>query len=176
MNATGTSRATSTARPALDQSPLGSTSVGIGEAIIARSGDGPLTAFGLGSCIGLTAWDPVTRIGGLAHFMLPSGARAGSPAKYVDTGLTWFIAALAEAGALPRRAQLKAVGGAAMFLGVSASLEVGRRNVAALAEALAAAGLRLSARDVGGSVGRSIELDLITGQLSVRTVHGTSIL
>ncbi len=118
----------------------------------------------------------MTRIGGLAHFMLPSGARAGSPAKYVDTGLAWFLKALTDAGALPRRSQFKAAGGAAMFVGVSGSLEVGRRNVAALDQALAAVGLRLTARDLGGAIGRSIELDLKTGRLSVRTIHDTSIL
>jgi chemotaxis protein CheD len=149
--------------------------VAIGEATVAGPG-GLLAALGLGSCVGLTAWDPLTRIGGMAHFMLPSGTRAGNPAKYVDTGLPWFLAALAAAGASIRRCQFKAAGGAAMFIGVSGSLEVGKRNVAALGEALAAAGQRLLASDVGGSIGRSIELDLGTGLLSIRTIHGTSIL
>ena len=63
-----------------------------------------------------------------------------------------------------------------MFIGVSGSLEVGRRNVSALGEAMAAAGLRLISHDLGGSVGRSVELDLKTGQLSIRTINGTSIL
>jgi chemotaxis protein CheD len=150
-------------------------SVAIGEAIVDGSG-GTLVAFGLGSCVGLVAWDPLTRIGGLAHFMLPSGTRAGHPAKYVDSGVPWFLAALSRAGASPRRLIFKAAGGAAMFAGVSGSLEVGRRNVSAVREALADASLRLAAEDLGGSVGRSIELDLASGQLSIRTIHGTSIL
>ncbi len=149
--------------------------VGIGEAIVDGSG-ASLVALGLGSCVGLTVWDPVTRVGGLAHFMLPSGSRAENPVKYVDTGLPWFLEALSDAGAAVRRSQIKAAGGAAMFIGVSGSLEVGRRNVSALDEALAAAGLRLTAHDLGGATGRSIELDLRTGQLSIRTIHGTSIL
>jgi chemotaxis protein CheD len=149
--------------------------VGIGEAVI--DGDGALlVAFGLGSCVGLTAWDPVTRVGGLAHFMLPAGVRTGTPVKYVDSGLAWFLVALSRAGAVPRRSQFKAAGGAAMFLGVSGSLEVGRRNIAALDETLAAAGVALTGRDLGGTIGRSIELDLKTGHLAVRTIHGTSIL
>lgn len=151
------------------------TSVGIGEAAVAGAGS-RLAAYGLGSCVGLVAWDPLTRVGGLAHFMLPSGSRAGSPAKYIDTGLPWFLGALAAAGASLRRAQFKAVGGAAMFLGVSGSLEVGRRNVSALDEAMQTAGLSLVAKDLGGALGRSIELDVRTGRLSVRTIHGNSIL
>jgi chemotaxis protein CheD len=149
--------------------------VAIGAATVAGPGE-LLAALGLGSCVGLTAWDPLTRIGGMAHFMLPSGTGAGNPAKYIDTGFPWFLAALSAAGASNRRCQFKAAGGAAMFVGVSGSLEVGRRNVAALSEALAAAGHRLLASDVGGSIGRSIELDLDTGLLSIRTIHGTSIL
>jgi chemotaxis protein CheD len=149
--------------------------VGIGEAVVDASG-ALLVAFGLGSCVGLAAWDPVARVGGLAHFMLPSGTRAGNPAKYVDTGLTWFLTALGNAGASPRRSRFSAAGGAAMFLGVSGSLEVGRRNVAALDESLRAAGLSLAAHDLGGAIGRSLELDLRTGQLAIRTIHGTSIL
>ena len=163
-----------TQAPAARQIPAQRT-VGIGEALV--DGSGPsLAALGLGSCVGLSAWDPVTRVGGLAHFMLPSGTRAGNPVKYIDTGLPWFLTALAGAGARPRRSQFKAAGGAAMFLGVSGSLEVGRRNVAALSEALGALGIELSAQDLGGTIGRSIELDLATGQLTVRTIRGTSIL
>lgn len=150
-------------------------SVGIGEVVVAASG-ASLAAYGLGSCLGLSAWDPVTRVGGLAHFMLPSGSRAGNPAKYIDTGLPWFLDALAAAGALRRRSQFKAVGGAAMFLGVSGSLEVGRRNVIALEAAFVTAGLSFAGQALGGRLGRSIELDLQTGRLSVRTIHGTSVL
>jgi chemotaxis protein CheD len=159
--------------PAAGPTRVGRT-VGIGEAAFDRAGT-TLTAIGLGSCVGLSAWDPVTRIGGLAHFMLPSGTRAGNPVKYIDTGLGWFLDALTQAGASPRRSQYKAAGGAAMFAGVSGSLEVGRRNADALDDALALAGLRLIAREVGGAVGRSIELDLSTGLLSIRTIRGTSI-
>jgi chemotaxis protein CheD len=151
-------------------------SAGIGEALVGRAGEARLAAFGLGSCVGLTVWDPVTRIGGLAHFMLPAGARAGNPVKYIDTGLAWFLAFLADAGLAPRRSRFKAAGGAAMFLGVSGNLEVGRRNAAALTEGLTALGLRLTAHEMGGTVGRSIELDLATGSLSIRTIHGTSTL
>jgi len=150
-------------------------SVAIGEAVVDVA-KGTLVALGLGSCVGLVAWDPVTRVGGLAHFMLPTGTRAGQPAKYVDSGLPWFLRALSKAGASRRRLLFKAAGGAAMFAGVSGSLEVGRRNVSAVRDALTEAGFRLTAEDLGGSVGRSIELDLATGQLTIRTIHGTSIL
>ena len=149
--------------------------VGIGEALVDVAGS-TLVAYGLGSCVGLAAWDPVTRIGGLAHFMLPSGARDGDPAKYVDTGLPWFLAALSDAGASPSRMHLKAAGGAAMFGGMRGSLEIGRRNIVALETALAAAGFQLTAQDLGGAVGRTIVIDLTSGRFSVRTVHGTSTL
>ena len=34
-----------------------------------------LTTLGLGSCIGLTLYDPVTKIGGLVHYMLPDSTK-----------------------------------------------------------------------------------------------------
>jgi chemotaxis protein CheD len=126
--------------------------------------------------MGLAVWDPVARVGALAHFMLPSGTKAGSPVKYIDSGLPWFLGAFASAGASPRRSQYRAAGGAAMFLGAGGGLDVGRRNGEALVAALQLAGLRLFAQDLGGTTGRSLELDLSTGRLSVRTIHQTSII
>ena len=63
-----------------------------------------------------------------------------------------------------------------MFLGVGGGLDVGRRNSDALVAALQSAGLRLNAQELGGTTGRSLELDLGTGRLSVRTIHRTSII
>ena len=68
---------------------------GIGEMVLSSSPDDHLIAYGLGSCIALAVWDPRARVGGLAHFMLPSGpANSSSPVKLIDTGLDTFLRAL----------------------------------------------------------------------------------
>ena len=72
---------------------------GIGEMVLSSSSDAHLVAYGLGSCIALAAWDPRTRVGGLAHFMLPNGpANNASPVKFIDTGLDTFLKAMEAQG------------------------------------------------------------------------------
>jgi chemotaxis protein CheD len=149
---------------------------GIGELVVSNAKAGVLAAYGLGSCVALTCWDPVSHVGGVAHFMLPAGERSGAPAKYVDTGMPTFLSELTAAGARTARSQFKAVGGAAMLVGIGGSLEVGRRNIAALHAALRVAKVRLIASDLGGLNGRTIELDLATGRLNVKTILGLTAL
>jgi chemotaxis protein CheD len=78
---------------------------GIGEMVLSTGSDSHLVAYGLGSCIALAVWDPRTRVGGLAHFMLPNGpANNGSPVKFIDTGLDVFLKAVEAKGAMLSRA------------------------------------------------------------------------
>jgi chemotaxis protein CheD len=152
----------------------GALSAGIGELVISQDPSATLIAYGLGSCVALTAWDPRLRIGGLAHFMLPSGSpdQAGkrAPAKFIAGGLETFLAELRAHGLAASRAQLKAAGGASMLMLGGDSLEIGRRNADALVAALQAAGLRLAASDLGGRVGRTVQLDVGSGRVTVRSV------
>lgn len=49
-----------------------------------------LTTLGLGSCIGLTLYDPASKIGGLVHYMLPDSTKLRNNtniAKFGDTGI-----------------------------------------------------------------------------------------
>ena len=89
---------------------------GIGDMVFSRDTDKTLVAYGLGSCVGLSAWDPVSRVGGLAHFMLPAGDDAGGgPVKFVDGGFERFVRTFAQHGGHARRAHFKAAGGASML-------------------------------------------------------------
>ncbi len=148
---------------------------GIGEMVLSRDPRATLVAYGLGSCVALAAWDPLTKVGGLAHFMLPAGpANGGPPVKFIDSGLEPFFGAFAKNGGLPSRARLKAVGGAAMLSIGSGTLEIGRRNADALTAALASNGLRLVASELGGSRGRTVQLEVGTGRLLVKSLSTTS--
>jgi len=91
---------------------------GIGEMVLSSSPDAHLVAYGLGSCIALAVWDPRTKVGGLAHFMLPNGpANSGSPVKFIDTGLDEFLHAVEAKGAVLGRCIFKAAGAAAESAG-----------------------------------------------------------
>jgi chemotaxis protein CheD len=152
---------------------------GIGELVVTRDTSLHLVAYGLGSCVALAAWDPVTKAAALGHFMLPSGAAGptpGTPVKFVDGGLDHFLHAFKSIGGQLPRAQLKAAGGAAMLAIMSAGMDIGQRNGAAIRAGLGAAGLRLHAHDLGGSSGRTVLLTAADGRLLVKSVSSTSVL
>ncbi len=162
------------ARPTSSESLL---VAGIGDMVFSREPATTLVAYGLGSCVGLSAWDPVSRVGGLAHFMLPSGSDAGHPpVKFIDHGFARFLGAFRQRGGHVSRAQLKAAGGASMLQMLSNGLEIGRRNADAVQAAVAAAGLRLVAADLGGTAGRTVQLEVGTGRLLVKSLTQTTTL
>ncbi|MEK3734593.1 MULTISPECIES: chemotaxis protein CheD [unclassified Paenibacillus] len=139
--------------------------------------DGVLRTMGLGSCVGLTLYDPVTKIGGLAHVMLPSSAIAKEGqlnlAKYADTALPILLNKMRELGASPQRMIAKMAGGAQMFAfaGAGDSMRIGPRNVESCREGLAMLGIPIVAEDTGGNYGRTVELDCTTGKFMIRSVQ-----
>lgn len=150
--------------------------VGIAEAALARSGQRIRTA-GLGSCVGVVLYDPEAAIAGLAHVMLPSppGPEPVNTAKYGSTAIPWLAEQLRAHGANLRRLCAKLAGGAQMFApSRSDLLRVGPRNVEAVLSALDTLGVPVVAQDTGGHVGRTIEFDVSTGALSVRTARGAA--
>jgi chemotaxis protein CheD len=147
---------------------------GIGEMVLSSDADAHLVAYGLGSCIALAIWDPRTRVGGLAHFMLPSGpATGGSPVKFIDTGLDTYLRAVEASGAILSRCRLKAAGGAAM-LTVGGGLAIGKRNAETLQAGLAARGLSLAASSIGGNAGRTVQLEMADGRFLVKSLSSVT--
>lgn len=156
-----------------------STNVGLGAIEATDERGGVLAALGLGSCIGLVLAEP-GRAAGMAHVMLPdSGAIAtpGPPGKYADTAVPALLEAVERLGARRERLVVKMAGGAQMFSSGSGGgqLNIGVRNAVAVRAALAAHGLRLRAADTGGTLGRTLEVEMRTGLVTVRTVGGPRI-
>lgn len=143
---------------------------GIGEMVLSSDPGSQLIAYGLGSCVALAAWDPRTRVSGLAHFMLPAG-RPGpeSPVKFIDSGLDPFLRALETRGGVVSRMVLKAAGGAAM-LTVGTGLAIGKRNAETIQTALTERGLRLSSAALGGNAGRTVQLQVADGRLLIKSL------
>lgn len=141
------------------------------------SQSGLIRTTGLGSCVGLTMYDPVTKIGGMAHIMLPTSdiAREGqlNIAKYADTALPVLLSRLQVLGAATSRIVAKMAGGSQMFAfaGSGDTLRIGPRNVESCKSMLDKLGIPLVGEDTGGNYGRTIELDAATGILSIRSVQ-----
>lgn len=148
--------------------------IGIADLKIAKFPD-DLTTLGLGSCVGITLYDKVARIGGLAHIMLPSSNNfaAQNRMKFADTAIVDLLDKMIRAGASRSKLVAKLAGGAHMFSGSGNNvLKVGERNAAASEQALRALGIMVQARDTGGSFGRTIVLSTGDGSLKIRLAGG----
>ncbi|MDR7865481.1 MAG: chemotaxis protein CheD [Sporomusaceae bacterium] len=134
-----------------------------------------LISYGLGSCVGIALFDPVTKVGGLAHIMLPDSTQARStenPAKFADTCLPLMLNDLVKMGAMRNRLQAKIAGGAQMFTFANATdiMRVGERNSETVRVILKKLELRLIAEDCGGNYGRTVELKLDSGVFRIKTI------
>ena len=134
-----------------------------------------LTTLGLGSCIGLTFYDPTSKIGGLVHYMLPDSTKVrnnANIAKFGDTGIRELYNQVIAMGASKYRLVAKIAGGAKMFevSGLSGIGNVGDRNAEAAKKILKELGVKLIAEDTGLNYGRTVELHCDTGEFYVKSV------
>lgn len=134
-----------------------------------------ITTLGLGSCIGLTLYDPITKVGGMVHYMLPDSTKVknnSNIAKFGDTGIDELLKRVLAAGACRPRLVAKIAGGARMFevSGLSDIGNVGARNQEAAKKKLKELGIRLVAEDVGLNYGRTVELHCDTGEFYIKAV------
>jgi chemotaxis protein CheD len=150
--------------------------VGIAELRVA-SGSGKIVTLGLGSCVAICAFDPLLKVAGMVHVMLPfcQGRSEVNPAKFGDTAVPLLIKEMIKAGAQRGRIWLKIAGGAQMFsFNTKAStntINIGERNVEAIETACFQMGLTIQTRLVGGNVGRSVYMDVATGDVEVKTIN-----
>lgn len=151
--------------------------VGMADLKIAKDPD-VLTTLGLGSCVGIALYDPMTKIGGLAHIMLPDSTQIKNnenKAKFADTALDVLLQEMQNVGARKTRLIAKIAGGAHMFefKNMNDMMCIGARNVAAVLQALEQKNIPVIAQDTGENYGRTIELETQNGILRVKTIgHG----
>ena len=148
--------------------------VGMADLKIAKNPD-ILTTLGLGSCIGIAVWDPMTKIGGLAHIMLPDSTKIrnnSNIAKFADTGIDELIRLMLQAGANKNKLVAKSAGGARMFevSGATTVGNIGEKNAIASKEKLKQLGIPLLAEDTGLNYGRTVELDCSNGNYLIKAV------
>lgn len=152
--------------------------VGMADLQVAKAPDSLIT-LGLGSCIGLTLYDPVTKIGGMVHYMLPDSTQLKNNtniAKFGDTGIRELYNRMVKQGAAPRRMVAKIAGGAKMFevSGLSNVGHVGERNAQQAKKMLKELHIPLIAEDTGLNYGRTVTLDCETGDFFIKAVGKTN--
>lgn len=131
-----------------------------------------LVTYSLGSCVGVTLYDPVQKIGGLIHCMLPLSkvdrdkARK-NPYMFVDTGVTKMLQELYDRGAKKKNLIAKLAGGAKL-LDKKNIFNVGERNVVIVRKILWKNDILIKGMDVGGAISRTVRLYMDDGKTTVR--------
>ncbi len=148
--------------------------VGMADLKLCKAPD-KITTLGLGSCVGIAIRDPQTKVGGLAHIMLPDSTQIASnsvKAKFADTGVAELVSLMIRNGANKSRMVAKIAGGAKMFAFNSKNdiMSVGDRNVEAVKKALSLQRIPILAQDTGNSYGRTVEFDPETGEFLIKAV------
>ena len=141
--------------------------VAVGDMKIGRDAD-LIVTHALGSCLGLIVYDPVQKVGGLLHAMLPLSKinpdkAEANPYMFVDTGVPALFKALYEIGGQKSRMVIKAAG-CGNPLGKNEMFKIGERNHTILKKLLWKNNILLETEDVGGTASRTVQLDVATGQ------------
>jgi len=158
---------------AMREEAVTTASVGMGQiAILSPEGVGTAV---LGSCVGLTLYDPNLRFAAMAHIVLPSSDnRTGGVGKFADTAVEAMVTKLRSFGIDPAKLTAKLTGGASMFE-TKGPFQIGKQNIDAVLERLAACRIRLLSEHVGGTQGRRVTFQCRTGQLLVEVIGSTPI-
>lgn len=150
-------------------------SVGIADMKITRQ-EGVLITYALGSCIGISFYDPMIKLGALLHIMLPERGRASDANlyKFADSGIQETLRKLCAFGAVKKRMVCKIAGGAKMFemkgSGNADFGNIGVRNATMVKRVLMDERLRIAAEDIGGSYARTMLINVSNGDVIIRTV------
>jgi chemotaxis protein CheD len=149
--------------------------VGISDRKVASAPDSIVT-YALGSCVGVALYDVRSKIGGLAHIMLPDSGMVRDAAvnrmKFADTGVADLVSEMVARGAVRGGVTAKIAGGSNMFRISDGSRlgNIGGRNVDGVRAALDRLGIKIVAEDVGRDYGRTLTFDLMTGKVSVQSL------
>ncbi len=146
--------------------------VGVGDLAVSNNPSVVIATYSLGSCIGVTIFDPVTRVGGMLHLMLPDssinpGKAAVQPAMFADTGIPALFRAAYQMKADKHRVVICVAGGAHM-MDTSGIFNIGKRNHDAVMALFNQHGLTVQATQVGGLVSRTMLFNVRTGEVRLK--------
>jgi len=151
--------------------------VGIGEFKVTKA-PGMLITHNLGSCVGIALYDISSKIGGLAHIMLPSykkiNAAQNHNPKFADAAIPLMIKEMEKIGAQKIFTVGKIAGGGDMFgLPPDSPLElnIGKQNIEMVKKYLQKYGIRIVAEEILGNIPRTMGLDLDTGKVTLKTAQ-----
>ncbi|MGR3317273.1 MAG: chemotaxis protein CheD [Candidatus Anammoxibacter sp.] len=128
----------------------------------------------LGSCVGVTLYDKLTKTGGMIHIMLPDSSRSkGRLTRFADTGIPNLVNCMINTHSSSRSSLIaKMFGGAKMFNVFSKELDIGNNNVEACVNALKLQGVKVEGGVTGGTKGTQIKFCVSDGKVIFKTIGG----
>lgn len=146
--------------------------VGVGDMKVSNSPEAVIVTYALGSCIGVAIYDPMVRVGGVLHYMLPESSidpvKAGkNPFMFGDTGIPLLFKETYKFGAAKNRLKVMVIGGA-QILDQGGLFNIGSRNHTILRKMFWKNNITTSFEDVGGIVNRTLKLEVKTGEAQMK--------
>lgn len=150
--------------------------IDIADMQIGKGAERTLTTYALGSCIGVAIYDPVTKVGGMLHYMLPEAslnpAKAReNPYMFADTGIPLLFRSAYKQGAVRNRLIIKLAGGANV-MDTNGFFNIGKRNYLSARKLLYKNNLLITSELVGGVSGKTMCLRLENGQVDIKLPGG----
>ena len=147
--------------------------VGVADMKVSNNPEESVITYSLGSCIGLVIYDPVVKVGGILHYMLPESSIDNDKAKrkpfmFADTGIPRLFKTAYKLGAKKPRIKIYVAGGAEI-LDQQGFFNIGKRNYMALKKMFFKNGVMINKQDVGGNINRTVRIDISTGDIFVKT-------
>lgn len=152
---------------------MSSLIVGIGDCKVSKDPADVLVTHALGSCIAVLIHDPVAKVAGLLHYMLPESSLDADkadkrPYMFADTGIPLLFKSAYQLGAVKSRMVVMAAGGAQM-LDPNGTFNIGQRNHTAMRKIFWKAGVIVHKEEVGGTSSRTVRIDVDSGRVQLRT-------
>lgn len=125
----------------------------------------------VGSGVIVCVWDPVANAAGMAHFLLPEKGNAPPAPRFGDVALKQLFDEMERLGAHKAHMRAAVFGGSAPPIAAESG-HLGERNVHAALTFLAANGVAVLQKDVGGAGGRKVVFAPAAGTAAVVRLNG----
>ncbi|HMF79436.1 MAG TPA: chemotaxis protein CheD [Bryobacteraceae bacterium] len=152
--------------------------IGVADCHVSNDTADVLITYALGSCVAVAIYDPLSKVGGLLHFMLPEGSSDASqggknPYMFADSGIPLLFLEAYEKGAEKRRLRVRVAGGA-QVMDPNGVFNIGKRNCVAVRKILWKAGVMVHGEEIGGTAARTVRLAIDSGRFHVRSPDGSA--
>ena len=146
--------------------------IGVADMAVSSKAEETLITYSLGSCIAVVTFDPVVKVAGILHFMLPEASMdvekaKNKPAMFADSGIPMLFKQTYQLGATKKNTIVKVAGGS-QIMDENGVFNIGKRNYLAMRKLFWRNNVLIAAEHVGGSVNRTVRLEVSSGRVVLK--------